>query len=61
MKNTISTSTRPFGKPRARVYAQSEQYHTIVESCVHLTESTIIENDTTKGDRDQHLALGIRF
>ena len=38
--NTISIGMRPFGKAQSkatRAYAQSGQYHTIVESRVRLT------------------------
>ena len=43
-KNTLSIGMKPFGEPQSkamRAYAQSGQYHTIVESRVRLTPTTI--------------------
>ena len=46
VRNTNSIDMRPFGKAQNKVmraYAQSRQYHTIVESRVRLT--TTIRNE----------------
>ena len=43
MRNANSIGMRPFGQVQSkamRTYAQSGQYHTIVESCVRLTIET---------------------
>ena len=46
-RNTLSIGLMPFGEAQSkamRAYAQSGQYHTIVESCVHLTVWTSFGN-----------------
>ena len=47
-KNTLSIGTRPFREAQSkamRAFAQSGQYHTIVESRVHLTLGTHVIHD----------------